>query len=120
VQKNTLNDIIKVMNRVSDRALKYMSFIQAFTLLVYIGLVALLMASGNQLFSNKIPNYLGPLLFLTLFSTSALICAIITLYFPFILFWHKKQTLQAVKLVIYTARWLILFTFIIFGLVVLF
>ncbi|MBI5127498.1 hypothetical protein HZA76_03540 [Candidatus Roizmanbacteria bacterium] len=107
------------MTRISDRSLKYMSFIQAFSLFAYIGLIAFLLANGDRWF-GRVPNYLGPLLFLTLFSTSALICAIITLYFPFILFWEKKQTMSAVKLVVYTARWLILFTLIILVLVIIF
>jgi hypothetical protein len=107
------------MKRVSDRSLKYLSFIQAFSLLFYIGMVAALMTNANKLF-GKIPTFLGPVLFLTLFSTSALICGLITFYFPFILFWYKKQVEQAITLVFYTARWLILFTLIILTIVILF
>lgn len=101
------------MNKISDRSLKYLSFIQAFSLLVYIGFISFILANGNRWF-GKIPNYLGPLLFLTLFSTSALICGVITLYFPFVIFWYKKQADQALKLVFYFIRWLILFTLFIF------
>lgn len=106
------------MKRVSNRSLKYMSFIQAFSLIFYIGVVAAIMTNAERLF-GKMPEYLGPVLFLTLFSTSALICGLITFYFPFILFWYKKQPEQAITLVFYTARWLILFTLIILALVIL-
>lgn len=99
------------MNKVNNRALRYMGFIQAFSLVFYCGLIALLLNNGNKLF-GRVPGYLGPLLFLTLFATSALVCGLITLYFPFILFYYKKQTLEAVNLVFYTARWLVLFVLI--------
>lgn len=93
-------------------SLGLIAFLQAAGLIGYCSLVALLISQGNRLF-GKVPNYLGPLLFLVLFSTSALICAIITLYYPFILFWQKKQTNQALKVIVYTVGWLIMFIFLI-------
>ncbi len=107
------------MVKVSDRSLKYMSFIQAISLMTYIGLITTLLSNGNKLF-NKLPNYMGPLLFLTLFSTSALICGLITFYFPFVLFVHKKQPSQAIKMIMYLVRWLILSTLLILGSILLF
>ncbi len=93
-------------------SLGLIAFLQAAGLIAYCSLVAVLFWQGNRLF-GKVPNYLGPMLFLVLFSTSALICAIITLYYPFVLFWQKKQTDKALRLIVYTAGWLIAFTLLI-------
>lgn len=82
-------------------------FLQALGLTIYCGLVSLIFWQGNRLFGN-VPNYLGPLLFLIIFTTSALVSALITLGYPFLLFWEKKQTKEALKLVGYTACWLLL------------
>jgi len=90
-------------------SLGLISFLQAFALTIYCSLVAVLFWRGNKWF-GKVPNYLGPLLFLILFSTSALICSLLTLGYPAVLLWQKKKTDQAIKLVIYTTGWLILFT----------
>jgi hypothetical protein len=85
-------------------SLEFIAFFQALGLILYCGLVALLIANGNQIF-GMMPNYFGPLLFLILFSSSALICGLITLGYPFILFWQKKEPMQALRLVIYTTGW---------------
>jgi hypothetical protein len=92
-------------------SLGFTAFLQAAGLTTYCSLVALLLWQGNRWF-GKVPGYFGPLLFLILFSTSALICALITLYQPFVL-WQKKQTDQALKLIVYTTGWLFFFTVII-------
>ncbi|PIV09835.1 hypothetical protein COS31_00520 [Candidatus Roizmanbacteria bacterium CG02_land_8_20_14_3_00_36_15] len=82
------------------------SFFQAFGLTLYCSVVGLLFWKGNAIF-GKVPNYWGPLLFLVIFTTSALISGLITLGYPFILFWEKKQTVKALKLIVYTVGWLI-------------
>lgn len=89
-------------------SLGFIAFLQALGLLLYCSLVAILMWNGNKWFP-KITNFTGPLLFVTLFSTSALICALIVGSYPFLLFWEKKKTKEAIKLVIYTAIWLTFF-----------
>ena len=89
-------------------SLGFIAFLQALGLTAYCSLVAFLLWHSNQWF-GKIPSYFAPFLFLTLFTTSALISAIITLGYPFLL-WQKKQTRQAVRLVFYTVGWLISFT----------
>lgn len=89
-------------------SLEFIAFFQAFGLLTYCSLIALLLWQGNNWF-GKVPNYFGPLLFLTLFSTSALISAIIVGAYPFILYFNKKQTKEAIRLVLYTASWLLIF-----------
>lgn len=95
-----------------------MAFFQGFGVVFYISLVALFMANAERLF-GKVPEYLGPMLFLSIFSTSALVCAILTLYFPFMLFFQKKQVNQAVRLVVYTAGWMIFFTLLIISMIFL-
>ena len=97
------------MEKFENFSLGFIAFLQALGLTAYCSLVAVLFWQGNQWF-GKVPNYLAPLLFLTLFTTSALICAIIALGYPVILFWQKKQMGQAVKLVLGTALWLVFFT----------
>ena len=52
---------------------------------------------------GKVPNYIGPLLFLTLFTTSAMVTALIVLGYPFYLLWVEKKTLDVIKVVSYTA-----------------
>ena len=75
---------------------------------VYCGLVGLLMWRGTHIF-GQINTAWGPILFVTLFAASALICALLTLGYPIILFLDKKNTKEAVHLVGFTAGWLVLF-----------
>jgi hypothetical protein len=89
-------------------SLKLIAFCQALGLVIYCGLVSVLFWRGGNLFGPS-PSFLGPLLVIVLFSTSALVAALLTLGYPFILFWKKKQTIAALKLVSYTAVWLIFF-----------
>lgn len=82
-----------------------LAFLQATGLAVYCSLVSMLIWNGNKLF-GKITDFRGPFLFLILFVTSALVSGIITLGYPFI-FWQNKETAKAVKVIIYTAIFLI-------------
>jgi len=91
-------------------SLGFIAFLQALGLVVYCSLVGLLMWQGEKWFGPPF-FFLGPVLFLVLFIASAMISALLILGYPFILFWEKKQTLEALKLVIYTIAWLIFFTF---------
>lgn len=91
-------------------SLGFIAFFQALGLLLYCSLVAVLIFNGNRWFP-RITNFTGPLLFLTLFSTSALVCGLIVGSYPFLLFWEKKKTKEAIKLVIYTALWAVFFVF---------
>ena len=100
-------------------SLGFIAFLQSLGLVIYISLVALLFLQGEKWF-GKVPNYWGPLLFLTLFCTSALVSALLTLGYPIILFWEKEKTVEALKLVVYTAGWLIFFIFIFIGAITLF
>lgn len=106
------------MEKVGKSPLWLLGFFQGFGVVFYCSLIALLMFNGEKLV-GRVPSYFGPLLFLSLFSTSALICAIITLYQPFILFFVKKQTAPAIRLVVYTAGWMFFFTLLILAMLFL-
>ena len=112
-------DKLKGLSNKKNCSLCTISFFQAFFQLIYIALVAILFWKGNELF-GRVPNYIGPVMFLLLFVASALISALIILGYPFYLFWEEKKTKKALKLVAYTTVWLIFFLLmILFFLVVL-
>lgn len=83
-------------------------FLQALGLSVYCGLVGIVFWKGDTWFGS-VDNSFGPFAMLSLFVLSALICALIALGYPFIIFWDKKNTKQALQLVSYTAGWLLIF-----------
>lgn len=95
-----------------------LSLFQALGVVGYCSLVGVLFWRGEAWFGN-VPSYLGPLLFLILFSTSALICAVVTLGYPAILIWRDKQLVLAVKLAGLTAGWLVGFTLLVLAAIVL-
>lgn len=80
--------------------------LQAAGLILYIFLVGVLFWRGNEIF-GRINNYLGPVMVLTLLVTSAIICAIFAFGYPVILVWKYKKPIKAVKLVAFTALWLL-------------
>lgn len=84
------------------------SFLQALGLALYCALVGVFFWKGECLFGPA-QNFLAPAVVLIIFVTSALVCALIVLGYPIILFWEKKQTTEALKLVAYTTVWLALF-----------
>lgn len=88
--------------------------LQALGLAVYISLVASIIQNGNKLF-GPINNFWGPILFLTLFSFSVLICGFIALGYPVRIFWIKKNPNLAIKIVGYTTGFLFIFLLAIFG-----
>jgi heme/copper-type cytochrome/quinol oxidase subunit 3 len=91
-----------------NMSLGTIAFLQAVGLMAYCGFIGTVMFQGNNWF-NKIPEYFAPLIMLVILSTSALTCGLITLSYPFILFFSKKQPKKAVKLIIFTVLFLILF-----------
>ena len=80
---------------------------QAAGLLLYCSLIGLLIYNGETLF-GKLGEFVAPILFLVLFAVSALICAIITLGYPFLVLWESKNTKRAVSIVLFTAVYLAL------------
>ncbi len=81
---------------------------QALGLTVYISLVAIIFWKAEEWF-GRVPEYLGPVLMLSMLSTSALICGLITLAYPAFLLWKKNQPVKALKLIGFTAAWMVLF-----------
>jgi hypothetical protein len=96
----------------------FIGFLQALGLSLYCALVGLVFWKGSTWF-GKINNLSGPFAMLSLFVVSAMICALITLGYPFIVFWDKKNTKKAIQLVVYTAGWLLLFVVTTFAVVAL-
>jgi len=89
-------------------SLPFIAFLQAFGLVLYCSLAGLLFWQGNTWF-GPMNNPLGPVLMLSLLVVSVLICALIAGGYPFLLFWNKKNTKEALTIVAYTAGWLLLF-----------
>ena len=84
-----------------------LSLFQAVGVALYCSLVGTLFWKGNEIF-GKVPNYFGPVAFLLLFSTSALICGAIVFYRPYKLFFEGNKK-EAADLVLYSAGWLLVF-----------
>lgn len=89
-------------------SLEFLAFLQSAGIVVYCGLIGLVLWQGNTLF-GVVPNFWGPLLFLVLFSTSALICALLAFGNAFQFLYVKKEPQKAIKLVALTTIWLMLF-----------
>lgn len=100
---------MKILSKKKNFSLSFIAFWQALGVIVYCSLVALLFWRGERWF-GKMNHYFGPVFLLVLFSTSVLVCALLTFGYPFVLFWEKKETKKALKMVIYTAAWLTFFT----------
>lgn len=93
-------------------SLPFIAFFQALGLMIYCSLVGLIFWRGSEWFGPA-QTFLGPAFVLVLFVVSALISALIGLGYPFILFWERKKTVEALRLVIYTTVWLAFFTLLI-------
>lgn len=89
-------------------SLEFISFLQALGLTIYVSLIGLLMWQGNAIF-GKMDTFLGPTLFLIIFVLSAVVCGLVFGYYPFILWWEHKETKKAIRVVFYTAGWLVFF-----------
>jgi len=95
-----------ILSCLDKKTVKKAALLQALALFIYCSIVGLIFWKGNTWFGT-VPNYWGPLLFLILFSTSALVCAICVLGYPVYLFWVKDKKEKAIQIVVYTAAWLI-------------
>ncbi len=90
------------------KSLPLVAFLQALGLTAYCLLVGVVFWKGNTWFGPQ-NNLIGPTMVLVLLVVSVLICALIAFGYPVFLFWQKKQTNKALKLVAYTTGWLVLF-----------
>jgi len=97
--------------------MKKKGLIQAIGLVVYITLIATLIYYSNQIF-GRVNEFVGPLLFLTLFVVSAMVCSLLMFYEPYQLF-AKNKPKEALELVIKTTKYLGVFLLlIIVGLII--
>ena len=90
------------------------AFYQALGVIGYIGLISTVFTQGEKWFGNKPdPQFLAPLLMLTLLSTSAMICGLIVFAYPVKLYLKTKKYDQPIKIVLMTAAWLAVFSLLI-------
>jgi|SRR3972149_10320329 len=90
--------------------------IQAAEVLAYCLGVGLFMSQGEKIF-QKFNYVLAPVLFLVLFSVSALICGLLVFYRPYRFFFDGKKK-EAIDIVLATTAWLFVFMLFILLLVV--
>lgn len=90
-------------------------FLQAAGVVAYISLVATIMNNGSQVFGALDNSFFGPVVFLTLFAVSILICGFITLGYPVRLFWIEKKPAEAIKIVWYMTAFLALSLLVVFA-----
>lgn len=95
-----------------------LGFLQALGVAAYCSLIGLILWQGSNIFP-KVNPYFGPVMFLLLFSTSALVCGLMVFYKPYKLFFAGKKK-GAANVVISTSLWLFLFLTISFLLMILF
>lgn len=96
------------MKEKSRLPLGVVALFQALGLTSYCVFIVTVMFQGNNWFS-KIPEYFAPLIMLVTLSASALICGLITLGYPFIIFFNDKEPRKALRLIIGTALYLAVF-----------
>ena len=97
---------------------KKQGLLQALGVAAYCSLIGVIFWQGNNIFPN-LNQYLGPVMFLLLFSTSVLICGLIVFYTPYKLFFEGKKK-EAVNVVVSTSVCLFIFLLIFFLLLVVF
>ena len=95
-----------------------LGFLQALGVAGYCSLVGLILWQGGNIFP-KVNAYFGPVMFLLLFSTSALVCGLLVFYKPYKLFLADKKK-EAIDTVLSTAAWLFAFLSIFFVLMITF
>jgi hypothetical protein len=98
------------MSTISKNSLETIktSLIQTLGLILYIGLISLIFRYGDT-WTTPLDAFWGPILFLSLFAVSVLICGLLVFGYPIKLFFVKKKPKQAIKVVLLTALWLTLF-----------
>ena len=77
---------------------------------VYVAIVALIMHNAEKFF-GPMKNIIGPIAFLLLFVTSAAITGFLVLGQPIMLYLDNQKS-EGIKLFVYTAVWLFIFTII--------
>lgn len=95
----------------NNLSIKTLAFLQATGLLAYISLIALFFKFANRIFGNG-ENFSIPILMLTLFVFSALVCSSIVLGRFVYLFWEKRYR-EAFTLLAWTAGWIFIYLIIV-------
>ena len=81
-----------------------LGFFQALGVTAYCSFVGVIFWKGNEIF-DKPDCYVGPVMFLLLFIASAMICALMVFYKPYLLFFDGRKK-EALETVLNTAVWL--------------
>ena len=89
--------------------MKIKGLYQALGVSAYCSIIGVFMFNIDKIFGSGPDNLFGPVAFLLLFSTSALICGLIVFYQPYILFFVKDKKKEAIDLVVHTTVWLSVF-----------
>ena len=93
----------------------WLGLIQASEVALYCLAVGLFIWQGDKIF-QKMNYFLAPVLFLILFSVSALICGLLVFYRPYKLFFEDKKK-EAIDTVLATTGWLFFFMLVVMLLV---
>lgn len=88
--------------------MKKISFFNALGTVAYISIVATIMQNGSKLFGEK-DNFATPIVFLLLFTLSAITVGGLVLGKPLMLYLDNKKN-EAVAVFLQTAGWLAVFT----------
>lgn len=86
-------------------------FVPALSLVGYVGLFTFVVTNGGRFFPH-INEHFAPLMFLSMFCFSALLCSLLVFYQPYLLFVEKRGK-EALELVLSTTKWLGIFVLLI-------
>lgn len=78
----------------------------ALGIFLYIFSISLFMTNSSRWFGNVDNHFFAPVLFLTLFVVSAMVCALMMFYKPYVLFMEKKYK-DALHVVLSSTAWLV-------------
>lgn len=80
--------------------------VPAFGIFSYILSISLFMSNSSRWFGKMDNHFFAPVLFLTLFVVSAMVCGLMMFYKPYLLFMEKKYK-DAVNIVFSSTAWLV-------------
>lgn len=104
------NEAINLIVRsMKDKKVLIVSFLQSLGLITYCFIVGSLIFNKAEDWFGPMNETFGSMLFLLIFVVSALICALIVFAYPVSLFIETKKGKDSIKIVGYTAGWLLLF-----------
>jgi hypothetical protein len=92
-------------------------FVPAAEVIGYVVLMTQFMTNGEKFFAH-LNKSIGPIMFLTMFCFSVLVCGLIVFYKPYLLFVDKKGK-EAIDLVLATTKWLGVFALVTIAMVAL-